>query len=158
MKKLCLLSFLIFIIGNACKKNDVVSNPVQTLQLNYGEEKQISVLNSNGSPTLLTIKCTNIIENRCTPSACKSSYNPECYYFNRPVTAYLLIKNNDKSDTLSLRKQGCLGDEDLTLNNDIIDKKRLNGTLIGLSNTTPFKDNNNLPVQQYFIKLLIQQL
>lgn len=156
MKKLCLLSLLILLNGSACKKNDIVSNPVQTLQLNYGEEKQISVLNSNGSPTLLTIKCTNIIENRCTPSAYKSSYNPECYYFNRPVTAYLLIKNNDKSDTLSLRKQGCLGNEDLTLNNDIIDKKRLNGILIGLSNTTPFKDSNNLPVQQYFVKLLIQ--
>ena len=156
MKKLCLLSLLIFLNRSACKKNDVISNPVQTLQLNYGEEKQISLLNSNGSLTLLTIKCTNIIDNRCTPSACKSAYNPECYYFNRPVTAYLLIKNNDKSDTLSLRKQGCLGNEDLTLNNDIIDKKRLNGILIGLSNTTPFKDSNNLPVQQYFVKLLIQ--
>lgn len=156
MKKLCLLSLLILLNGSACKKNDVVSNPAQTLQLNYGEEKQISVLNPNGSLTLLKIKCTNIIENRCTPSACKSSYNSECYYFNRPVTAFLLIKSNDKSDTLSLRKQGCLGDEDLTLNNDVIDKKRLNGILIGLSNITPFQDSNNLPVQQYFIKLLIQ--
>jgi hypothetical protein len=157
MKKLCWLSLLILLNGSACKKNDVVGSPVQTLQLNYGEEKQISILSSDGSSASITIKCTNIIENRCTPSACKSAYNPECYYFNKPVTAFLTIKSNDKSDTLSLRKRGCLGDDDLTLTNDVIDKKRLNGILIGLANTTPFKDNNNLPVQQYSIKLLIQQ-
>lgn len=63
MKKLCLLSLLIFLNGSACRKNDVVSNTIQTLQLNYGGEKQISVLNSNGSSTSLTIKCANIIEN-----------------------------------------------------------------------------------------------
>jgi len=153
MKKIFLAGLLLAISEASCNKNNV--NPsIETVQLNFEEERQISYLNSNGSASSFTIKFINAVENRTIPNVCSVILCMDCM---RPMITYFLIKKNSKADTLSLKRLSCITDQDLSLDNSLIDKKIVNGVTIALSNTSPLTDSSNTPINKYFAKLLIQK-
>ncbi len=49
-----------------------------------------------------------------------------------------------------------MSSDDLTLDNSLIDKKKLDGTTIGLSNATDLTDTTQVIIKNYYVKYLIQ--
>jgi hypothetical protein len=144
------LAFLGF--TNCGKKDSSLGEvPSRELLLKVGEEK-IFILPGveEGTGNTIKIKFISFYEGRCPRENCSLCYGGYVHcYFNIQV-------NNQKGDSLDLKRISCILPGDLQRDDQNMDRKVINGIEIGLSNITEL--DKNTQATNYSVKLNIIKL
>lgn len=140
------------IIG--CDKETVGSmrandSEVQQISLDINEEKTINPPTNSEVSKPISIKFVEVKEGRCAVEQCSACYGGY-------VNIFLTVKVGDVTDSLSLSRISCIGNDDLKAGNPLLDKKTIQGLSVGLINVSELRQSN--PISKYNVKLSIDVL
>jgi hypothetical protein len=148
-----LLAMVALLGNNSCTEEietiTISPNQAQEVSLTLSQEKTVAITGGTEATKSVSIKFASIKDRRCAVEDCSLCYGSEALVF-------LAIRSGDAVDSLTFRRFGCIGSDDLKPGDPLLNQQQIQGLSIGLINLSDKSKKN--PVKTHSIKLLIKTL